>query len=389
MTDAPDPLTRLYASRERPSRLIVGLLSGTSADGTDAALCEISGAGVATRLAVRSFVTTPFHRPLRERIFRISQADASELCDLDVMLGEAFADAARAATDAAGVPMRDVDLIGSHGQTAVHHPRSSGRIGATLQIGEASVIAERTGCPVVSDFRVRDVAAGGEGAPLVPLVDYLLFRAPGRRRALQNIGGIANVTLVGDRLDEVVAFDNGPGNMPLDAVARAASSGTEAFDRDGRRAARGAIDSGLLADLHRHPYLAQPFPKSTGREDFGREFVYPLLVRYDHRKDDLLATLTRFSAEAIARSYRELLPAMPDEVYVSGGGALNPVLMRHLAELLAPIPVATTAALGVNPEAKEAIAFATLANQTLFGLPGNVPAITGALGPRILGKISL
>jgi anhydro-N-acetylmuramic acid kinase len=389
MTDAPDPLTRLYASRERPSRLIVGLLSGTSADGTDAALCEISGAGVATRLAVRSFVTTPFHRPLRERIFRISQADASELCDLDVMLGEAFADAARAATDAAGVPMRDVDLIGSHGQTAVHHPRSSGRIGATLQIGEASVIAERTGCPVVSDFRVRDVAAGGEGAPLVPLVDYLLFRAPGRRRALQNIGGIANVTLVGDRLEEVVAFDNGPGNMPLDAVARAASSGTEAFDRDGRRAARGAIDSGLLADLHRHPYLAQPFPKSTGREDFGREFVYPLLVRYDHRKDDLLATLTRFSAEAIARSYRELLPAMPDEVYVSGGGALNPVLMRHLAELLAPIPVATTAALGVNPEAKEAIAFATLANQTLFGLPGNVPAVTGALGPRILGKISL
>lgn len=389
MTAPADPLARLYASRERPTRLIIGLLSGTSADGTDAALCEVSGAGVDTRLTLKSFVTTPFHRPLRERIFRISQADASELCDLDVMLGEAFADAARAAADAVGVAMRDVDLIGSHGQTAVHHPRSSGRIGATLQIGEASVIAERTGCPVISDFRVRDVAAGGEGAPLVPLVDYLLFRAPGRRRALQNIGGIANVTLVGAGLDDLVAFDNGPGNMPLDAVARAASSGTEAFDRDGRRAARGAIDSGLLADLHRHPYLAQPFPKSTGREDFGREFVYPLLVRYDHRKDDLLATLTRFSAEAIARSYRELLPAMPDEVYVSGGGALNPVLMRHLGELLAPIPVASTAALGVNPEAKEALAFATLANQTLFGLPGNVPAVTGAIGPRILGKISL
>ena len=383
------PLARLNAAREKRERLVIGLLSGTSADGTDAALCSISGAGETTQLAVRSFVTTPFPRPLRERIFRISQADASELCDLDVMLGEAFADAARAAADAAGVPLADIDLIGSHGQTAVHHPRSRGRVGATLQIGEAAVIAERTGCPVVSDFRVRDVAAGGEGAPLVPLVDYLLFRAPGRRRALQNIGGIANVTLVGDRLDDLVAFDNGPGNMPLDAVARAASNGTEAFDRDGHRAGRGAIDAGLLADLHRHPYLTQPFPKSTGREDFGREFVYPLLVRYESRKDDLLATLTRFSAEAIARSYRELLPAMPDEVYVSGGGALNPVLMRHLADLLTPIPVGSTAALGVDPAAKEAIAFATLANQTLFGLPGNVPAVTGASGPRVLGKISL
>ena len=154
----------------------------------------------------------------------------------------------------------------------------------------------------------------------------------------------------------------------------------------GPRAAQ--IDAALLAELHRHPYLSQPLPKSTGREDFGRNFVYPLLVRFESRKDDLLATLTRFSAEAIARSYRETLPAMPDEVYVSGGGALNPVLMRHLAELLAPRPVATTAALGVDPEAKEAIAFAALANQTLFGLPGNVPAVTGATGPRVLGKIS-
>jgi len=270
----------------------------------------------------------------------------------------------------------------------VHHPRSAGRVGATLQIGEAAVIAERTGCPVVSDFRVRDVAAGGEGAPLVPLADHLLFRAPGRRRAMQNIGGIANVTLVSDRLADLVAFDNAPGNMPLDTVARAASHGVEAFDRDGIRAARGKIDEALLTELHRHPFLAQPPPKSTGREDFGREFVYPLLTRFDDRRDDLLATLTRFSAEAIARSYREALPAMPDEVYVSGGGALNPTLMRHLVELLAPIPVQSLAALGVDPAAKEAIAFAVLANQTLFGAPGNIPAVTGAAGPRVLGKLS-
>jgi anhydro-N-acetylmuramic acid kinase len=383
-----DPLARLLALREKESRLVIGLLSGTSADGTDAALCEIGGAGESTELHVLAFAIVPFSRTLRERIFGLGQADNAELADVDVLLGEAFADAALEACRIAGVAMADVDLVGSHGQTAVHHPRSAGQVGATLQIGEAAVIAERTGCPVVSDFRVRDVAAGGEGAPLVPLVDHLLFRLPGRRRALQNIGGIANVTLVGERLEDLVAFDNGPGNMPLDAVARAASNGTEAFDRDGRRAARATIDPGLLADLHRHPYLSQPLPKSTGREDFGREFVNPLLVRFEARKDDLLATLTRFSAEAIARSYREMLPALPDEVYVSGGGALNPVLMRHLAELLAPIPVATTAALGVDPEAKEAIAFAALANQTLFGLAGNVPAVTGALGPRVLGKIS-
>ena len=383
-----DPLTRLLAARDRPGRLVVGLLSGTSADGTDAALCAIDGSDETTRLTVRAFVSTPFDRPLRERIFRLSQADASELCDLDVLLGEAFAEAARAVCVAGGAAIEEIALIGSHGQTAVHHPRSSGRLGATLQIGEAAVIAERTGCPVVSDFRVRDVAAGGEGAPLVPLVDHLLFRVPGRKRALQNIGGIANVTLVGNRIADIVAFDNGPGNMPLDAVARAASGGLEAFDRDGLRGARGAIDAALLAELHLHPYLALPLPKTTGREDFGKDFVYPLLSRYEGRLDDLLATLTRFTAETIARSYREVLPALPDEVFVSGGGALNPTLMRHLVELLAPIPVQSTAVLGVDPEAKEAIAFAVLANQTLFGSPGNVPAVTGAIAPRVLGKIS-
>jgi anhydro-N-acetylmuramic acid kinase len=383
-----DPLASLLALRQRPTRLVVGLLSGTSADGTDAALCEISGSGEATHLQMRSFVMTPFSRPLRERIFRLSQADASELCDLDVLLGQAFADAAQAACDAARTPIDAVDLIGSHGQTAVHHPRSAGALGATLQIGEPAVIAERIGRPVVSDFRVRDVAAGGEGAPLVPLVDHLLFRAAGKKRALQNIGGIANVTLVRTRLEELIAFDNGPGNMAMDAVARAASAGAESFDAGGARAARGRIDHGLLDELNRHPYLNQRPPKSTGRELFGKDFVYPLLSRFEGRLDDLLATLTRFSAEAIARSYRELCPALPDEVYVSGGGALNATLMRHLGELLAPIPVATTDALGVDPKAKEAVAFAVLANETLFGRPGNVPSVTGARGPRVLGKIS-
>jgi anhydro-N-acetylmuramic acid kinase len=383
-----DPLQRLYDLRSRPRRRVIGLLSGTSADGTDAALCEIEGAGEDTRLVSTTFVTTPFERELRERIFGLGRADATELCDVDVLLGEAFAQAALEVCVAAGVSIEDVDLIGSHGQTAVHHPRSGGHVGATLQIGEAAVIAERTGRPVVSDFRVRDVAAGGEGAPLVPLVDHLLFHKPGVRRALQNVGGIANVTLVSEHLLDLVAFDNAPGNMPLDAVARAASGGAEAFDAGGHRAARGHIDAALLAELHAHPYLTQPPPKSTGRETFGKDFIYPLLSRFGGRLDDLLATLTRFVAEAIARSYRELLPAPPDEVYVSGGGALNPTLMRHLEGLLAPLPVSTLASLGVDPEAKEAIAFAVLANETVFGHPGNIPSVTGARGPRVLGKIS-
>ena len=205
---------------------------------------------------------------------------------------------------------------------------------------------------------------------------------------MQNIGGIANVTLVSEQLADLVAFDNAPGNMPLDAVARAASGGAEAFDAGGQRAARGRIDAALLAELHTHPYLSQPPPKSTGRETFGKDFIYPLLARFGGRLDDLQATLTRFVAEAIARSYRESLPAPPNEVYVSGGGALNPTLMGHLAALLAPLPVATSASLGVDPEAKEAIAFAVLANETVFGHAGNIPSVTGASGPRVLGKIS-
>jgi anhydro-N-acetylmuramic acid kinase len=393
-----DPLAALLTLRQLPARLIVGLMSGTSADGVDAALCEVSGAGEQTQVKLLAFINRPFPRVLRERIFALGEADTSELSELDVLIGECFGEATRAVCSQAGVALSSVHLVASHGQTAAHRPRSQGQIGATLQIGQAAVIAERTGLPVISDFRSRDVAAGGEGAPLVPLVDHFLLRAPGRRRAIQNIGGIANVTLVGGPLDQLIAFDNGPGNMCLDAVARAASRGQESYDVDGRRAARGRVDAALLAELHRHPYLAQPPPKSTGRELFGRGFVYPLLDRWKARTpsvpdgnplDDLLATLTRFTAEAIARSYREHLPAAPDEVYLCGGGAHNQTLVGHLRELCAPAPVKDTGTLAIDPDAKEAIAFAVLGNETLFGRPGNIPRATGALGPRVLGKITV
>ncbi|HEY3354270.1 MAG TPA: anhydro-N-acetylmuramic acid kinase [Polyangia bacterium] len=386
-----DALARLIALRALPERLVAGVSSGTSADGIDVALCRITGAGAGVRVVVAAFATVPFARPLARRIFALSGADASELCELDVLLGEAFGDAVLAVAAQAGLARGDLHLVGSHGQTVAHQPRSAGRHGATLQIGEAANIAERVGVPVICDFRVRDVAAGGEGAPLVPLVDSLLFRDPGRTRALQNIGGISNVTVVPRAGGDAFAFDNGPGNMTLDAVARTATGGAESYDRDGARAARGRVDDALLARLLRHPFLALPPPKSTGREAFGRTFVGPLLDRYRGHLDDLLATLTLYTARTIADSYAAFVtPRAPlDEVYVSGGGVHNHTLMAHLARLLAPVPVRSLADLGFDPDGKEAVAFAVLANETLFGHPGNVPAATGAAGPRVLGKIVL
>jgi anhydro-N-acetylmuramic acid kinase len=386
-----DPVLRLLALRASAARTVVGVCSGNSADGIDVAVCRIRGAGETASVTVLAFETVPFERALARRIFALAEANASELCELDVLLGEAFGDAVVAVAARAGLRPEAIDLVGSHGQTAAHQPRSGGCHGATLQIGEAANIAERVGAAVVCDFRVRDVAAGGEGAPLVPLVDALLFRAPGRTRALQNLGGIANVTVLPADGSSAFAFDNGPGNMTLDAVARAASRGAEVFDRDGERAARGRVDEALLAELCAHPFLKRPPPKSTGRETFGRAFVGPLLDRYQDCLDDLLATLTLFTAQAIATSYGTFVaPRAPvDEVYLSGGGVHNRTLLSHLARLLAPVPVRSLADLGFDPDAKEAVAFAVLANETLFGHPGNVPAATGAAGPRVLGKIVL
>jgi anhydro-N-acetylmuramic acid kinase len=233
------------------------------------------------------------------------------------------------------------------------------------------------------------VAAGGEGAPLVPLVDWLLARDPGHVRALLNLGGIANVTIVGDRLEAVSAFDLGPANMPLDAVVQSWTGGLETCDRDGRRAAAGRVDPALVAELLAHPYLALPPPKSTGRETFGEPFVQPLLARYRGREGDLLASLTRFVAEAIALGLRRHAAPPIDELLVSGGGARNPVLIDALRQAVAPVPVRATADIGLDPDAKEAVAFAVLANETLFGRPGNLPGATGAAGPRVLGKIVL
>jgi anhydro-N-acetylmuramic acid kinase len=391
---ARDPLRELLALRELEARCIVGLISGTSADGIDAALCEVRGSGEATRVRALAFETVPIEAQIKHRIWSLPDGAAQNVCGLNFLLGEAFARAALAVIARAGVPRAEVHLIGSHGQTARHQPPGPGvAVPSTLQIAEGAVIAERTGLPVVCDFRVADVAAGGHGAPLIPLVDYLLFRHPTRVRALLNLGGIANITLLGATMSEVLAFDTGPANMALDAVARAASGGETSFDRDGALAAAGHPDRALLDELLAHPYFALPPPKSTGRELFGRGFVYPLLDRYAGRLADLQATLVELTAESIGLAVeRFLLPrGAIAELLVSGGGVHNPCLMARLAARLgrASIAVASLAEAGMDPDAKEAIGFAVLANETLHCHQGNIPSATGARGPRVLGKLVL
>jgi anhydro-N-acetylmuramic acid kinase len=377
----------------RPLR-VIGLMSGTSLDGIDAALVEFDGepATLAWRLA--GFVSVPYAAEQRRAIHDgIVAGTAPALCRLHAVLGEWLAAAALEACTAAGVAPADVDLIGSHGQTIWHEPPAPGVRGATLQLGDPATIAERTGIPVVSDFRTRDVAAGGEGAPLVPWVDRLLFSLPDRRRALQNIGGIGNVTWLPRRGDAtpLLAFDTGPGNALIDAAAELASSGAETFDRDGERAARGRVDDALLDELLAHPFFARTPPRSTGREVFGRPYVEELVRRRGVADaagwDDLIATLTALTARTIGDAYRRwLLPRGVEEAVVTGGGGRNPTLRRMIQRELPELPVLEGEVLGLDPDAKEAVAFAALAWAHVRGLAGNVPEATGAAAGRVLGS---
>ena len=369
-------------SRSLAERTAVGLISGTSVDAIEAVVCRVRGTGPTLSLELLHHHTLPF--TAREAA-KVRAADtARELCRLNFDLGARFAQAAREAIAAAGLRPRDVDVVGSHGQTIAHLP------GATLQVGEASVIAEALGVPVVSDFRVRDVAAGGQGAPLVPYADWALFRQPGTRRALQNIGGIANVSVVSDRLQDTVAFDTGPGNMLIDAIVRRVTAGRRAFDRDGALAAQGTVLRKELEALCRLKDLARPPPRSFGREQFGEALAEALWAKHRHRPLDLLATVTAFTVEATARAYeRWVLPGHGplEGIYVSGGGSRNPLLLDGLAARLAPVPVMTLDALGFPEAAKEAACFALLACEHLAGTPANIPRATGARTRVVLGKL--
>jgi len=377
--------------------LIVGLMSGTSLDGVDAALVEIEGEGVEDiRFRLEHWVTVPYDEARREAIHgAILAGSAEKLCALHADLGEWFAEAVVRVCEEAGVPRDRVAAVGSHGQTVWHRPPTEGRRGSTLQLGDPATLAERTGIDVVSDFRTRDMAAGGQGAPLVPWVDRVLFSLPDRARALQNIGGIGNVTWVPPRGsgESAFAFDTGPGNALIDAAVEIATGGRLTFDRDGRLAAQGRVDEALLEELLGHPYFAAEPPRSTGREEFGRPFVERLVAATAPEGDqdwlDLVATLTELTARSIADSYtRWILPRGVDQVVVTGGGARNPTLVRRIRTLLDPLEVSGGEVLGLDPECKEAVAFAVLAWANLRGIPANVPAATGAAGPRVLGSLT-
>jgi anhydro-N-acetylmuramic acid kinase len=377
--------------------IVIGLMSGTSLDGVDAAIVELDGDPRRPRWSMLAYVDTPYTAAQRERLHEaIAVGTAAGLCRLHAELGEWFAAAALAACRAAGVEPAAVQVIGSHGQTVWHEPPRAGARGSTLQLGCAATIAERTGISVVSDFRARDMAAGGEGAPLVSWVDRLLFRHETKRRVLQNIGGIANLSWLPPRSsdDDILAFDTGPGNMLMDAAVELATNGVSAYDVDGGWAARGTVDHALLTELLAHPFLQHEPPRSTGREAFGRPFVRELADLLQPADEDawarLIRTLTEFSARSITDAIeRWVLPRGVDEVVITGGGAHNPILVQRIRDLLAPVPVrADAAALGIEPAAKEALSFAVLAWAHVHRLAGNVPAATGAAGPRILGSFT-
>jgi anhydro-N-acetylmuramic acid kinase len=377
--------------------LVVGLMSGTSLDGIDAALVDFSESTTRPRWRVLAFTEHTYSAQQRQTIHdAIVHGNAESLCLLHADLGEWFAEAALHVCSDAGVAPASVQAIGSHGQTIWHVPPHAGKRGATLQLGCPATIAERTGIDVISDFRTRDVAAGGEGAPLVPWVDRMLFAHDERSRVLQNIGGMANLTRVPPRghADPLLAFDTGPGNALIDAAVELATAGKQTYDRDGAWAARGVVDDALLRELLAHPYFERKPPKSTGRELFGRPMVEEIAARVKSRDDAswaaLIATLTEFTARTIADSIdRWVKPQGLDEVIITGGGAHNGHLVSRIRALLAPLPVhADETILGVQPAAKEALAFAALAWAHVLRVPGNVPEATGAAGPRVLGSFT-
>jgi anhydro-N-acetylmuramic acid kinase len=356
---------------------VAGIMSGTSLDGIDVAIVEISG----QRVETIGFTSTPYRSATREAILGVSNTvtHTSAISRLNYELAELYAKAVQRTVRRYG----PVELIGCHGQTVFHEGRSN-----TLQLGEPAILAERTGVSVVSNFRARDIAAGGQGAPLVPYVDYLLFRHPRKTRVALNIGGIANITVMpaGADSDAVFAFDTGPGNMVIDALVREYSKGAATYDRGGRIAASGRVSAGLLDKLLQDRYYRSRPPKSAGREQYGVEFIRRLkTARLPMR--DLIATATVLTAATIALAIKQTT-ADAQELIASGGGVHNPQIMHHLAAFLPSLVIATSTDYGVNADAKEAVAFAVLAYETWRSRTSNLPGATGARRAVVLGSIT-
>ncbi|HEY8436332.1 MAG TPA: anhydro-N-acetylmuramic acid kinase AnmK [Haloplasmataceae bacterium] len=369
----------------------IGLMSGTSLDGIDAALVEIQEDNGRIRYQLIHFLTKPFRPGIREEIERaisLERSTAQLICSLNFKLGYEFAASAQCVAKEAGVPMERVDFIASHGQTIWHQPIEEGEyVPSTLQIGEPAVIAYETGRPVISNFRVMDMAAGGQGAPLVSYTDYLLYRSDDEHLVLQNIGGIANLTYLpkGCTIDDVRSFDTGPGNMMIDeAVKRYFNL---PYDPDGSIARRGCVITPLLNRLMDDPFIQMAPPKTTGRERYGKQYVERIIASLDEavRAEDVVATFTEFVIQSIVHHYRQLGPI--DRVIVSGGGSRNQYILNGLKRELS-CDVVPLEAIDENSDAKEAIAFALLGYETLHGRTNNVKQATGARRAVILGHIT-
>ena len=391
----------LHAIIHKPEKLIIGLMSGTSIDGIDAALVYVKGNGFQTKWELIAFDIFGYPPSLRQELIEFASTEfwkADQFCRLNVVVGEYFALAAKQLCEKAAVPLEQVDLIGSHGQTIRHLPQASDlhnfSVRATLQIGEPAVIAKRCGIITVADFRPADVAVGGNGAPLVPYVDFLCFHSDHLNRGILNIGGIANLTLLprAGTLSQVIAFDTGPGNMLIDGITRHFFQ--KDYDQNGELARRGTVVAPLLLRWLEQPYFQKAPPKTTGREAFGEPFESQVLTdaaKMQIKPADLLATLTAFTAFSIFQAYQKfILPQTRlDELIVSGGGSRNKFLMQCLENYFQPVKIRKSDDLGVPVDAKEALSFAILANETVNGRVNNVPGATGASQATILGKICL
>jgi anhydro-N-acetylmuramic acid kinase len=380
---------------------VAGLMSGTSADGIDVALVRITPGAMAPRLSLLAHVARPYPAALRRQVLSVMNASNQSVADLSRLhwrLGQLYAEAVLAALQEHPVKL---DLIGCHGQTIYHQATPRRFLGApvacTWQMGEAAVVAAQTGVPVVSDFRPADMAVGGQGAPLVPLLDWVYFRHARRNRVLQNLGGIANLTVLpaGASPEAVFAFDTGPANMVIDAIVDTCFH--KRFDRNGAIATRGHVLDGVLREFLAMPYFSAPPPKSAGREEFGREFAARFLARCHKtspRAEDAVATATAFTAHTLRMAWERFvqpaLPPAPTDFIVAGGGAYNPALMRAITAELASLRLRTSGSdvFGLPAAAKEAVAFALLAYQSWHRLPGDLPMATGASRPAVLGKIS-
>ena len=385
-------------------RHVVGMMSGTSVDGVDAALVEISGTDSEPKVKLLAFENKPYPPQVREKIFSLftpANATVDKVGYMNFLLGEIYAKSALSVIEKAGMKPEEIDVIGSHGQTIWPAPIPESPAGIpvayTVQIGEGSVIAERTGILTVSDFRVADMAAGGQGAPLVPFSEYLLYRREKETILLQNIGGIGNMTVMpaGAKPRDVFAFDTGPGNMIIDAVISAVTGGKKTYDAGGETAAKGRVCNALLDILKEEPYYRQPLPKTTGREHFGVQYTEKILSWWKENPipvEDLLATVTDLTAYSIADAYeRYVLPKYrASEIIVGGGGSYNATLLRFMKERFAPhgVSVRTQEDLGLSSDAKEAVAFALMADCCMRGKANTLPSVTGAEHPAVMGKIS-